>query len=411
MTVASPDRPGTLVTTGDDADGSRVDVGVLVAPSPQGDQRDLSEFAGRMARDAADELQSATGSGWRFAATEPARLPDGGRRRPSEFLDEAMDRIVEGPYDLLVVVTDVALVSRDQRFVAGLASSVSRVAVVSTRRLLTASRDELSRSLDAASVRWNAATLLLHLLGHLLGARHRGAGGVMAPFAFDPTRRSTPDFDADVERHHRRIAERVPDEETTRGPVRRFGFHVLSALRNPTQVLGALGQSRALTFPLSLPKLATAAITPTLVIVFSAESWDVGLHLTNGTAALFAAASILAAAVHLMFVQHLFFPRRREQVVTEHMALVNVTLFLILLSAMVGLFALVGSVMLVIEFLVFPPQLMANWPSLETPSVGLVDRVRTAGFISTIGVLSGALAGGLENREILRHLALFRRRP
>jgi hypothetical protein len=43
--------------------------------------------------------------------------------------------------------------------------------------------------------------------------------------------------------------------------------------------------------------------------------------------------------------------------------------------------------------------------------VGLADLVRTAAFISTVGVVSGALAGGLENRTIVRHLTLFRDRP
>jgi hypothetical protein len=72
------------------------------------------------------------------------------------------------------------------------------------------------------------------------------------------------------------------------------------------------------------------------VIVFSAESWDVALHLSNATAALFAVVSILAAAIHLMFVQNLFFPWRKHQIITEHMALVNVSVFAILVAAMVG---------------------------------------------------------------------------
>lgn len=292
----------------------------------------------------------------------------------------------------------------------GLASPVSRVVVVSTRRLSAAPRGTPARALDSEAVRWNAATLLLHLLGHVLGARHEADGEtVMAPFEFDPSRESTPTFAADVERYLGRVAVRIPDEAVARGPVRRFAFHVLSALRNPEQVVGALAGSRPLGLPLSLPKLATGAVAPALVVVFSAESWDVGLHLTDGTAALFAAASVLAAAVHLLFVHSLFFPRRSRQPTTEHMALVNVTVFLV--GAMVGLFALVASVVLAIEFLVSPPQLMADWPSLENPAVDLVDRVRTAGFISTVGMLSGALAGGLESRDVLRHLALFRERP
>jgi len=50
---------------------------------------------------------------------------------------------------------------------------------------------------------------------------------------------------------------------------------------------------------------------------------------------------------------------------------------------------------------------MTDRPSLENPTVGVVELVRIAAFIATIGVLSGALGGGLEKRTILRHLVLF----
>jgi hypothetical protein len=163
--------------------------------------------------------------------------------------------------------------------------------------------------------------------------------------------------------------------------------------------------------PLSLPKLSTAAVAPTLVIVFSAESWDVGVHMNNATAGLFAATSVLIAAVYLLFAQNLSFPRKHHRIVTEHTALVNVTAFLVLVLAMLGLFVLVWVIILVIELVVFPPNLMSNWPSLEDPAVGFVDLVRTGAFTSTIGVLSGALAGGLESRTIVSHLTLFFDRP
>ncbi|MFC7008253.1 hypothetical protein [Halalkalicoccus salilacus] len=152
-------------------------------------------------------------------------------------------------------------------------------------------------------------------------------------------------------------------------------------------------------------------MAPTLVIVFSAESWDVGFHMDNVTAGLFAAMSILIAGVYLLFAQNLSFPRKQHQIVTEHTALVNVTVFLVLVLAMLGLFMLVWVIILVIEMVVFPPNLMSNWPSLEDPAVGFVDLVRTGAFISTIGVLSGALAGGLESRTIVSHLTLFLDRP
>jgi hypothetical protein len=234
----------------------------------------------------------------------------------------------------------------------------------------------------------------------------------MEPFQFLSGRQAVPPMDANVESRLHRIAEEIPAAEARpRGSLARLWFHARSAVRNPGQIVQALVNSRAPLLPLSLPKLSTAAVAPTLVIVFSAESWDVGFHMDNLTAGLFAAVSILSAAVYLLFAQNLSFPRKRHDVVTEHTALVNVTVFLVLVLAMFGLFALVWGIMLVIELVVFPPNLMSNWPSLEEPGVGLVDLVRTGAFISTIGVLSGALAGGLENRTVVSHLTLFLDRP
>ncbi len=395
------------------ADGSgspQIDVGVLVAHSPREPPEPLRSFAERIAHDSIDNLAAATDATWQVDCPEPDPLPDGAPRRPSEFLDEAALHMVKRPYDLVVVVTDVPLTTRAEKSVAGLASPLARVVVVSTRRLLRSPGQEAVRTLDSEPVRWNAATLLVHLLGHVFGASHQD-DGVMAPFSFDPTRRSIPSFDADIKSHLRRIATSIPEEEVSRGRLRRLAFHAVSLVRNPGTVLSTLLQSRAPLLPFSLPRLSTAAVTPTLILVFSAEAWDVGLNLTNLTTSLFAVGSIIVAAIHLLYVQRLSFPRERSQVITEHMALVNVTVFLILIVAMMGLFVLVGSIMLLIELAVFPPNLMTNWPSLEDPTVGFVDLVRVGGFISTLGVLSGALAGGIENRMALRHLALFRDKP
>ncbi|MFD1647668.1 hypothetical protein [Haloarchaeobius litoreus] len=404
-----PDEPAVYDWPDDEAE-SRIDVGVLVAHSPGGAVEPLRSFAERMARDGVDELAAVTDAAWRVHCVEPDPLTDRAPRRPSEFLDEAALHMTKRPYDLVVVVTDVPLTTRDERTVEGLASPLARVVVVSTQRLLRTHDRAAVREIDSPAVRWNAATLLVHLLGHVFRADHSD-GGVMAPFSFDPSRRSVPPFDADVTEHLEGIASRIPQADVSRGWLRRLVFHAVSLVRNPGIVAATLLQSRAPLLPFSLPRLSTAAVTPTLILVFSAEAWDVGLNLTNRIAALFAIGSIIAAALHLLYVQRLTFPREHSQVFTEHMALVNVTVFLILVVAMTGLFLIVGSIMLLIELAVFPPNLMTNWPSLEDPTVGLVDLVRVGVFISTLGVLSGALAGGAENRMALRHLALFRDRP
>ena len=393
-----------------DASDVEINVGVVVAHTPETGAESLRQFARRAVEDAESEVESATGVEWRFHAEEPFRLPDEGTRRPSDFLDEASLRMVEGPYDLVIVVTNARLTSRRRKVVPGLASSVSRVAVVSTRRLTRTPRNRPSHELDDEAVRWNAATLVVHLLGHVLGANH--ADGVMAPFRFEESRREVPPFDERTKSRLRREANRLPEhEEVVRGPVQRFAFHVRSALSHPRQVLVPLARNRAPLLPLSLPKLATAAVTPTLVLVFSAETWDVGVHMTSAVAGGFALVSMFAATVYLTLIQRLFFPRKEKRVLTEHIAVVNVAVFLTVLTAVVGLFVMVGLLMLGIELFIFPKDLITNWPTLENPEVEFVDLLHTSAFISTVGVLTGALAGGLESRTVVRHLALFSDRP
>jgi hypothetical protein len=389
-----------------------INVGVLLAHTPAVDPARLGEFAARVLEEAGPALDEATGAEWRFHREEPMRLEDDDPRRPSDFLDEASLRMAEGPYDLLVVVTDATLVSRKHRVVYGLPSRVSRVAILSTRKLVLTPRGEPTRTLEDPPVRRNGAALLLHLLGHILGAEPaRDPEDAMAPFGFRE-RREVPRFAsasrARLERAARALPERTYRDGNALGTLL---FHLASAGANAGQIARTLLRNRAPLLPLSLPGLATAAVTPGFILVFTAEIWDVGLNLPARVAWSFAAVSILAAAWYLAGVQNLFFPRKEKRVVTEHMAVVNVTLFLTLLLASVGLFVMVGLLMMAIATWIFPPGLISTWPTLQDPVVTLQDKLRLAGFISTVGVLTGALAGGLESRTVIRHLALFGDEP
>lgn len=396
-----------------EAAGPEINVGVMLALSPRAALERYQPFVRRLAEDAGRALGAASGGRWLLHAEEPVRLSSDDPRRPSDFLDEASLRMVEGPFDLVVVVTDVGLVSRRQRVVAGLASSVSRVVVLSTRKLLLAPRGEATRELASEAVRWNAATLLVHLVGHLFGRGHAAAPGeVMAPWRWEPERRVVPSFSPAARRALARAVSGFPEREYTgTGFWGTLGFHLLSALRHPGQVLRPVVRSRAPLLPLSLPTLATAAVAPTFILIFTAEIWDAGLNMAPGVTWSFAVGSILVATWYITVVQNLFFPHEEKRAITEHVAVVNVSVLLTMLLAMAGLFAMVALLMLFVEVYIFPDGLIATWPTLTDPTVGMAERVQIAAFISTIGVLTGALAGGLESRAVIRHLALFRDEP
>lgn len=399
-----------------DPSQARIHVGLLPVHSPDMSVEELESFTRRTADDIRPVLENATGVSWSFHMEATSRLASDDPRQAADFLDQATLRMVEGPYDAIVVVTDVAVVSRRNRVVPGLASTVGRVVVLSTRKHRVSPRGQPQYDLDSEVVRWNAATLLLHLMGHVLGLRHVDSAdqAVMSPFSFDTERRELPLFAPRSRARLPRLASDFPARENSdAGILSEFAFHVSSAVRHPREALLPLFRSRAPILPLSLPRLTTAALIPTLILVFTAEIWDAGFHMTGSAIGSYASFSILASAVYLVTARNLFLPHEEKRFHTEHLAVANVAIFLTILVAALGLFVMLGLLMLVIQVLIFPADLVREWPSLDLDlaRIGLADQLRIAGLISTIGVLTGALGGGVESRELIRHLALFGSEP
>ena len=385
---------------------SPVQVGIIVAHSQSADRSALSDVARQLIEDASAELRRASSRGWEFHFEEPLRLGSDERRHAGDFLGEASLRLVEGSFDLVVVLTDVALISRRERSVFGLSSPLARSVVISMHRLREAARGK-QLSWEARSVRFNTAALLLHLIGQTLGVKAGAAGGgAMAPFEVETGRTAVPEFQ-ESSGIKRLAAGFVAHEHEVDGPVDDLWLHVHSAIRHPRLVLQALCRNRAPLLPLKMPGLATAAVAPVFILVFSAEFWDAGLGMTHQTAWSFAGISILAAAVYLCFAQRLFLPRIESHIVPEHLAVANVVIFLSMLLAVIGLFVMVGLLALAIELWVFPSDLISTWPTLENQQVGFTDLLKISVFISTVGVTTGALAGGLHRRQILRNMALY----
>jgi hypothetical protein len=420
-----------------------IHIGVMTAHSPGMDVSALQAFARRTTDDVVDALEQATDATWTFHLEMPSGLPDDDARPAADFLNDASLRMVEQQHDAMLVFTDVPIVSRRERIVPGLASEPARVAVLSARRLQGSDRGEPPHTLDSESVRWNAAALLLHLMGHVLGLEHEkegaqgeegsgeegradegpgdewpgdeGPGGVvMATFAKDPGRRELPRFSAAAKRRLPALAARFPERvDLDEGIWSELVFHVTSALRHPRQAVVPVLRSWAPLLPFHLPRLATAALAPALILVFTAEIWDAGFHMTSREVWSFAVVSILLSALYLLAAQKLFLPHRERRYHTEHLAAVNVGIFFAVLAAAAGLFAMLMVLMLGVQMFIFPPDLIREWPSLELEStmIGFADQLRIAALISTIGVLTGALGGGLESRDVIRHLALFRANP
>lgn len=374
----------------------------LIAKTRNGNIEELKDFITRFTPYVKTEMERTTGIPWHFQIAETIELSNDNPRKPSDFLDSGTLTMAEGPYDLVCVVTDVLLLSRENKIEDGLSSSVTRLMVISARNFFKNEKENLQK---------NAALLILHMIGHILGLKGSTSfpSRIMNPQIPTESLKSLPQFSEKETKFLKKIAKQAPDRELKNGNfMESFIFHFLMTIRHPKTFFTPLLRNWAILLPLSLPNLATAAVAPSIILIFTAEIWDVGLGMTNATAGFFAIVSIMFASFYLVRVQNLFLPRKEKRILTEHLAVANSVIYCSIFLACVGLFFMVAILMMIIEIYVFPEDLISTWPTLNKPFVGLEDKIRLSVFVSTVGVTTGALAGGLENRTLIQHLALFR---
>lgn len=386
-----------------------MNVGFLIAA--EGNPDPLEELAEEIAKISGKELATATGIPWFFDVADKVKLENDNPQKASRFLDRASLKMAEGPYDMVCVLTDVPLMSSKNTIQAGLSSEITRVMVISTKKIISTKRRKDSRKLLEKEVILNVGTLFLHLSGHILGLKHRTAAEskIMKPFEYVENLSQLPSFSFSEKQHLKSHSGKMPDRELRNGNfIETFIFHLLMTFRHMGKFLKPLSRNWAILLPFSLPNLATAAVAPALILVFTAEIWDVGLGMTNGTAAFFAIISIMFASFYLVRVQNLFLPMKEKRTLTEHLAVANSVIYTSIFLACIGLFIMVGGLMMIIEVYVFPADLITTWPTLNKPEVTMTDKIRLAVYISTVGVTTGALAGGLENKTLIQELALFK---
>ncbi len=387
-----------------EASGARsVEVGVMIAPTP-GEKGELEKFTSQLVEDVEPPLSEASGREWCFHRGEPSQLDRDGKRSGADFVAEASLRLAQGSFDLMIVITDAPLLTGNEQVASGVASPLTRICVISTRQLRKPGRGP-DLPVDSKRVRWNSATLLLNLIGRILGAGE-GKAGAMAKFKEEPQRQRVEPYIPPNQ--IRALADRFiePAYHVT-GPASELWAHVRSMFFDPAMLLRALVQNRALLLPLRLSGLAAAAVATAFVLVFTAEIWDTGLHMANRTAELFSLVTICGSTLYLSFALKLFLPRKDTTRLPRHLALANVVIFMTILFGLIGLYVMIILVNLGLEILVVPHQLAHTLPTLPVKHANFGDKLRMAGFVSGAGVATGALAGGLQGRDVLRQLALF----
>jgi hypothetical protein len=198
-----------------------------------------------------------------------------------------------------------------------------------------------------------------------------------------------------------RIADARIEERARRG---RIAFHLAALGENWRPVLGSIARLRPWTMPLRLGRLTAAAVSVLLLLMMTAEAWELGVAQSPARVAALSMLVLCATSAYVLRRQRLLriraFRGLTEQLVVMRVA-ISAAIVLGLLSTYLALFAFSFGAGLAL----FPDRVATHWSGIDPPRMDWAHYALMAGFVSAIGVIMGALGASFEPQRRLKEWA------
>ena len=385
-------------------------VGWVQAGPLDDDQREAFKLARELVREALrSELP---GFAWAFPFVRRRDLVAGDAQvEPVDLLDiGATERRVLG-WDFAVVVSAADLHARFRPFALATPSQALDVAALSLARLDPVTRERgLTPEERTARFAHRIAALALHSFGHLNGLDHDDTvGAVMHPPRAttdldDSTLTFTPTNRAEIEAEVADVADPRMEEETAFERLGDVAFAVRAVVLNWSDVADTVLQIRPWRFPFQLSKLTTAAFSTLVVLVMTAEAWDLGTRQPAGLVAALSAVAITGTSTYLVRKQGLL-ARRHGHSRTEQQVVQAASILLALGLGMSTTWVLLFGTTVLVRVLFFDPAILGGWAASLGGPVEFHHVLAFAGFVAALGLGVGALGGSFEDQTYFRHVA------
>ena len=327
----------------------------------------------------------------------PHLTPGAGNYAPLDFLEIGFAEKLERDLPFLLIVTEVDLASSSLAYTIALPSPLTNIAVISTRRLDPGFWGDET---DPERTAKRLARLMLHSFGHLVSLHHeRDTANVMYPLEgvedLDRMGRLTP---PQLEQIVRVLPHEANERSAREG---KAGFVCRTLLRNAGAIARAVMRANPLRLLTRMPTMLAAALSVIIVLLFSAETWDVAHAVTIPQIVLFSVVS-LGAAVFVLYRAFAFDALlSRDRRITESSVVTIAATFLSLFMTLLVMFALFGGLMYLAILTVFPEKLMESWPGAGEATTAL-DHLKLSLFLAAMGVLAGSLGGRSDSRDLVR---------
>ncbi|MEO1233585.1 MAG: hypothetical protein AAFZ18_32285 [Myxococcota bacterium] len=365
----------------------------------------MDRGAARAARDRALEWleREAPDFSWSVTLSEREDFSSGPRAAPIQLIDlGAFERDAKG-WDFTFVITGAELTGLDRRFALGATSRCEAIAVASTLRLDPAEgRSDPSEPERRERLEARLTYLFLRCFSVLNGLEPMDLG--LGPKAI-----------VDCEELDREAALspggrgalfqrlwRVADPRVEEGQVRhgQLSFYLQALRADPRAVPSMVWWARPWLLPLRLGRMTAAALSVLLVVMLTAEAWELGATRSLGQVVGVVIVTLVGTVVLVVSRQGLLL--RSSTRLTEQIALSNVATIIALALGFVATFAFLFVVALLGASLVFG-EVGARWAGVEPLSFG--HHLVFAGFSAAVGIVAGALGASFEESEDFRYIA------
>lgn len=378
--------------------GSRapaVEIGWLVAGSMAAETREAAQAASRRMR--AYLAVCLPGFAWSVVLVERPQDAAAGAVEPVRLLDLAETVRDARALDFVFVVTEHDLVSHARAAAMATPSTVFSAAVISTAPL----RNDPGGCPDLAA---RVFALAMHLLGRLNNLDPGAGSGFMrsieAPADLDGIDGFDPEQRAALADRLAAVADlRVEEMEGARPG--RLGFYARSIWQNRRSLPGLILRMRPWSFPGRLSRLTTAAGSALVVLMMTAESWEVAAQLSGPAIAGLTVLALAATSAYVTRAQRLLTPRRSA--LREQRAVSNVASVAAVALGMLATYAAAFALSALLAFTLFGTALLDGWVGVA-PAEAAGVRVRMAAVIAALSLAIGALGASFEPYGYFRHV-------
>jgi hypothetical protein len=332
------------------------------------------------------------------------------REAPVDLLDQGViERHAKG-WDFAIALSGADLQSFYKPFALGTPARSLAVAAASTIRIDPQASGRGRGTGDRVEIMARRLhALALHLFGHLNGLEHSSfpEDFMYDVQAVDDLDRMTRYSEGEAERLAEELSEVADlrlEEKGKEAPHGRAAFFLRAAWHNWDDILGAVRHARPWEFPMRLSRLTTAAFSALLILVITAEAWDLGMSQAPELVAGLSTATLILTSAYILRRQQLLV-RRDSSRLTELAVVSHVSIVVSVFLGMLTTYLLLFAVTLGLARTLFSQRLVEGWAASLGGHVLGYHYLVFAAFVASLGILIGALGASFENQTYFRHVA------